>query len=82
VVQHATGTVIRMLTGICDSCGDASDGLVGVHRIYLRPSAAEPGGIDSLHAEQAVLADVMTEIEQWCFPCRAHYPHEVIDVEG
>jgi hypothetical protein len=68
-----------MLTGICDSCGDASDTLVGVHRIYLRPTAAEPGATEG---DQAVRADVMTEIEQWCFPCRAHYPHEVIDVDG
>jgi hypothetical protein len=68
-----------MLTGICDSCGDASDLLVGVHRIYLRPTAGElADGV----GEQAVHADVMTEIEQWCFPCRAHYPHEVLDLDG
>ena len=74
-----TGTVTAMLTGICDSCGDASDVLVGVHRIYLRPTAGETGDAGS---EQTVHADVMTDIEQWCFPCRAHYPHEVLDLEG
>jgi len=72
------GTVTRMLTGICDSCGDASDMLVGVHRIYLRPAAS---GLSDAVGEQAVHADVMTEIEQWCFPCRAHYPHEVLDLD-
>ena len=63
-----------MLTGICDSCGDATDTLVGVHRIYLRPPAAEGVG--------QVRPDVMPDIEQWCFPCRSHYPHEVLDVDG
>ena len=52
--------------------------LVGVHRIYLRPKA---GGLADAAGEQAVQADVMTDIEQWCFPCRAHYPHEVLDLD-
>ena len=52
--------------------------LVGVHRIYLRPEA---GGLADAVGDQAVHADVMADIEQWCFPCRAHYPHEVLDLD-
>ncbi len=63
-----------MLTGLCDSCGDAADTLVGVHRIYLVPTTAPADGGERR-------AEVMTEIEQWCFPCRTHYPHQVLDVE-
>lgn len=67
-----------MLTGICDSCGDATDTLVGVHRVYLRPLPGIEGG----EGGGPVRADVMPDIEQWCFPCRSHYPHEVLDVDG
>jgi hypothetical protein len=67
-----------MLTGICDSCGDASESLVGVHRVYLRPSPSLPGAAVDLSGP----ADVLPDIEQWCFPCRTHYPHQVIDVDG
>lgn len=62
-----------MLTGICDSCGDATDTLVGVHRIYL------VGPTTPTLPERR--AEVLAEIEQWCFPCRTHYPHQVLDVE-
>jgi hypothetical protein len=66
-----------MLTGICDSCGDAGDALVGVHRIYLRPSPSLPDGPVDLSGPP----DVLPDIEQWCFPCRTHYPHQLIAVD-
>jgi hypothetical protein len=54
--------------GVCDSCGDEVDDVVAVHRIYVTPDA--DGKLENV--------DVMRDIELWCFPCRTHYPHEVI----
>jgi hypothetical protein len=56
---------------VCDSCGDEVDDVVAVHRIYVTPAA--DGTLE--HVE------VMRDIELWCFPCRTHYPHEVIQVD-
>ena len=58
------------MPGVCDSCGDEVADLVAVHRIYV--TATPDGLIES--------TEVVRDIEQWCFPCRTHYPHEVIDV--
>jgi len=57
--------------GICDSCGDEVADLAALHRIYVLSDAdrSEP------------TAQRSSEIEHWCFPCRTHYPHELI-VEG
>lgn len=53
----------------CDSCGDLGVEVAGVHRIYLTPEAWD----------QEERAEVLVEIERWCFPCRSSYPHEPID---
>ena len=50
----------------CDSCGAAADDLVAVRRVYVTP--------ESWDTEERV--EVVDEIEQWCFPCRTHYPHQ------
>ena len=57
------------MPGVCDSCGDEVDDVVAVHRIYLTPGPN--GAVDHV--------DVMHDIELWCYPCRTHYPHEVIE---
>jgi len=52
----------------CASCGDRSDALVAVHRLYVTPESWDtPGRVDRLE-----------EVERWCFPCRTHYPHEAV----
>ncbi|MDQ6696390.1 MAG: hypothetical protein M3Z46_02895 [Actinomycetota bacterium] len=55
------------MPGVCDSCGDEVDDLVAVHRIYVMPAT-----------DGEVSAQRSSEIEHWCFPCRTHYPHELI----
>jgi hypothetical protein len=50
----------------CDSCGAEVAELRPVHRKYVTPAAR-----DQVPSER-VLADV----EQWCYPCLTHYPHE------
>ena len=53
----------------CDSCGDVCDDVVPVHRAYVTPAAWD--------TEEKV--DVLDEVERWCFPCRTHYPHELLE---
>lgn len=55
------------MPGVCDSCGDEVGDLVALHRIYVVPAA-----------DGEVSAERASEIEHWCFPCRTHYPHELI----
>jgi len=56
-------------TATCDSCGAESDELVAVHRVYVTPAAWD--------TEEKV--DVVPEVEEWCYPCRTHYPHQEED---
>jgi len=56
----------------CDSCGSPDDDLVAVHRVYVTPAAWD--------TEEKV--EVVDEVEQWCFPCRSHYPHQPLGAEG
>jgi hypothetical protein len=53
--------------GVCDSCGDEVDDPAALHRIYVHPA---PDG--------QVRAERSPDIEHWCYPCRTHYPHELI----
>jgi hypothetical protein len=52
--------------GTCDSCGSTEVEVVAVHRLYVTPEAWD--------TEEKV--ERVDEVEQWCFPCRTHYPHE------
>ncbi len=52
----------------CDSCGDAEEELVEVHRLYVTPESWDTEG----------RVDEVAEVEHWCFVCRSHYPHRVI----
>ena len=59
-----------MSTGTCHSCGRDADDLERVHRVYVTPEAWD--------TEEKV--DVQDDVEEWCYPCRTHYPHiEVTD---
>ncbi len=53
-------------TGTCESCGRDATDLVAVHRAYITPAAWD----------EPEVVDVQPGTEQWCFPCRTHYPHE------
>ena len=52
--------------GRCDSCGDATEDLVEVRRLYVTPADWD--------REREVTPAAETEL--WCFPCRTMYPHE------
>lgn len=54
------------MAGTCESCGAAGEVLYPVRRRYVTPPEWDTPGRD-------VLVD---DIEQWCFSCCAHYPHE------
>lgn len=52
----------------CTSCGRDDEPLTRVHRVYVTPEAWDTPG----------RADVVDEVEHWCFVCRTHYPHETV----
>ena len=53
----------------CESCGRDGEETEPVHRVYVTP--------ESWDTEEKV--EVLDEVEQWCFVCRSHYPHQPID---
>jgi hypothetical protein len=54
----------------CSSCGrDDEPDLAAVHRVYITPESWDTEGT----------VDVVEEVEQWCFVCRSHYPHQLVD---
>jgi hypothetical protein len=60
-----------MTAARCDSCGRDEEGLdlLTVHRVYVTPEAWDtPGKVE-----------VLDDVEQWCFACRSHYPHQEIE---
>jgi hypothetical protein len=56
----------------CTSCGSDADDVIAVRRVYVTPAAWD--------TEEKV--EVVEEVEQWCFPCRTHYPHEEVEAAG
>ena len=56
-------------TGRCESCGRDDEELAAVHRVYVTPESWDSEG----------KVDVVDEVEQWCFVCRSHYPHQEVD---
>lgn len=54
--------------GTCDSCGEVATEVRRV-RAYVTPEAWDTEG----------KVDVVEETEQWCYPCRTHYPHTELD---
>jgi hypothetical protein len=52
----------------CESCGRSAEDLEPVRRIYVTPEAWD----------SEARAEVMSEVERWCFVCRAHYPHQEV----
>ena len=54
-------------TAICDSCG-GEDELYLVRRYYVTPEAWD---------QEAKVQPA--GVEHWCFVCRTHYPHELLE---
>jgi hypothetical protein len=68
-VTTADGSVAAVATtrtGTCESCGRDGEVLHAVHRVYVTPETWETEAASRR----------MDEIEQWCFSCCSHYPHE------
>jgi len=55
-------------SGTCDSCGDATDPLIAVHRHYVTPPAWD----------RDAKTEVVADVEHWCLVCCTHYPHEPV----
>ena len=55
-------------TSRCESCGRDDEEVVSVHRVYVTPETWDTEG----------KVDVLDEVEQWCFACRSHYPHQEV----
>jgi hypothetical protein len=57
-------------TSRCDSCGrdEPAADVEAVHRVYVTPGSWE--------TEERI--DVQDDVEQWCFACRSHYPHQLV----
>ncbi len=55
--------------GPCHSCGAADELVTAVHRMYVVPEDWETKPSQT----------VEDDIEMWCFSCRTHYPHVLID---
>ncbi len=56
------------MTGTCESCGRDEDDLLLVRRLYVTPEAWDtPGKVEE------------GDLEKWCFVCRTHYSHEVVE---
>jgi hypothetical protein len=57
-------------TNRCDSCGrdEPAADVEAVHRVYVTPGSWE--------TEERI--DVQDDVEQWCFACRSHYPHQPV----
>jgi hypothetical protein len=54
--------------GVCESCGTAGEELALVRRYYVTPEAWDTAGKVEPAGE-----------ERWCFVCRTHYPHELLE---
>lgn len=53
----------------CESCGADVDEVVPVRRVWEIPEAWD----------RPASRTVDTDTERWCFPCRTHYPHELLE---
>ncbi len=59
-----------IVIGVCESCGREDEETVRVRRYYVTPEAWDtPGRVEP------------GDEEHWCFVCRTHYPHELLDGE-
>lgn len=58
------------MIGVCESCGRDDEVVVAVRRLYVTP--------ESWDTPERIRT---AEVEQWCFVCRTHYPHEALDTE-
>lgn len=67
--DHRAATVGSVSTiGVCESCAGEDEVIVRVQRYYVTPERWDTPGEVTEAGE-----------EQWCFACRTHYPHVLLD---
>jgi len=62
--------------GTCGSCGRDGEATVTVRRVYLVPTAADPG--DPTSPDERAEPVIVDGDEEWCASCRDHFPHVVV----
>jgi hypothetical protein len=68
-IAHTVGVSVLGVAATCESCGATDDQLYAVRRRYVTPAEWDTPARDV----------TLEQIEQWCFSCCTHYPHEPAD---
>ena len=67
------------MVGMCESCGSPDEEILRVVRLYVVHSPDEERHAPDPGAEPPPPAATDGDEEQWCFSCRTHYAHRLID---
>ena len=65
-IADTVGVSVTLVPATCESCGAVEDQLYPVHRRYVTPAEWDTPARDV----------TLQHVEQWCFSCCTHYPHE------
>ena len=69
-IGDTVGVSVTIVPATCESCGAVEGQLYAVHRRYVTPAEWDTPARDV----------TLPDVEQWCFSCCTHYPHELADV--
>ena len=69
-IGDTVGVSVTLVPATCESCGAVEGQLYAVHRRYVTPAEWDTPARDV----------TLPDVEQWCFSCCTHYPHELADV--
>ena len=65
-IADTVGVSVPLVPATCESCGAPDEQLYPVRRRYVTPAEWDTPARDV----------TLDQIEQWCFSCCTHYPHE------
>jgi hypothetical protein len=66
VIADTVGGSVPRVPATCESCGAPDEQLYPVRRRYVTPAEWDTPARDV----------TLDQVEQWCFSCCTHYPHE------
>ena len=69
-IGDTVGVSVTIVPATCESCGAVEGQLYAVHRRYVTPAEWDTPARDV----------TLPDVEQWCFSCCTHYPHELAEV--
>ncbi len=69
-IGDTVGVSVTLVPATCESCGAVDDQLYAVRRRYVTPAEWDTPARDV----------TLPDVEQWCFSCCTHYPHELAEV--